>query len=58
MKTKLINTLKGKERNKRKKEWICKVKQAGEEDIYTLKNNYKGKRIVGKGNKGINVENI
>jgi len=28
-----------------------------EEDLYTLKINCKGKRIVGKANKGLNVEN-
>ena len=27
-----------------------------EEDLYTLKFNYKGKRTVGKANKGINAE--
>ena len=29
-----------------------------EEDLYTLKINYKGKRTVRKGNKGINVEKL
>jgi len=28
------------------------------EDLYTLKINYKGKRTVGKANKGISVEKI
>ena len=30
----------------------------GKEDLYTLKFNCKGKRTVGKANKGINVEKI
>ena len=50
--------LRGKERKKRKKEQICKVKQLDEEDLYTLKINFKGKRTVGKANKGLNVEKI
>ena len=29
-----------------------------EEDLYTLKINCKGKRTVGKANKGVNVEKI
>jgi len=29
-----------------------------EEDLYTLKINFKGKRTVGKASKGINVEKI
>ena len=53
MKAKLTNMLRGKER---KKEQICKV--IDEEDLYTLKINCKGKRTVGKPNKGINVETI
>ena len=28
------------------------------EDLYTLKINFKGKRTVGKANKGVNVEKI
>ena len=50
--------LRGKQRQKRKKEQICKVKedrQVDEEDLYTLKINCKGKRTVGKANKGINA---
>ena len=31
---------------------------ADKKDLYTLKINSKGKRTVGKGNKGINVEKI
>ena len=50
MKTKLTNLLKVK---KRKREQICK--EVDEEDLYTLKINCKGKRAVGKANKGINV---
>ena len=41
---------------KRKKEQICKV--IDEDDLYTLKINCKGKRAVGKANKGISVEKI
>ena len=48
--------LRGKERKKRKKEEISKVKEVDKEDLYTLKINCKGKRTVGKANKGINVE--
>ena len=49
--------LRGKENKKRKKEEICKVKQRQiKKDLYILKINYKGKRIVGKVSKGINVE--
>ena len=55
MKTKLTNMLRGKERKKRKKEQICKVKQRQMKKIY-IKINFKGKRTVGKANKGINVE--
>ena len=49
--------LRGKERKKRKKEDISKVKEVDKEDLYTLKINYKGERTIGKANKGINVEN-
>ena len=58
MKIKTTNQLRGKEIKKRKKEQICKVKEVDEEDLYTLKINCKGKRTVGKTNKGIHVENI
>ena len=34
--------------------WI----EVDKEDLYTLKFNRKGKRTVGKANKGINVEKI
>ena len=43
---------------KQKKEYICKVKEVYEEDLYTLKINCKEKRIVGNTNEGINVEKI
>ena len=57
MKTKLTNRLRGKERKKRKQELILKVKiEVDEEDLYTLNVNCKGKRTIGKANKGINVE--
>ena len=52
MKIKLANMLRGKER---KKKQICKVKQRQIRFIY---NNCKGKRTVGKANKGINEEKI
>ena len=32
--------------------------EVDEEDLYTLKINCKGKRTVGKANKGMNVEKI
>ena len=54
MNTKLTNMLRGKERKKRKKEQICKVNYINF-DLYTLKINCKGKKTVGKANKGINV---
>ena len=50
--------LKGKERKKRKKEQICRIKQRQIKKTYILKINCKGKRTVGKANKGINVEKI
>ena len=43
---------------KRKKEYICKVKEVYEEDLYALKINCKGERTVGKANKGINIKKI
>ena len=50
--------LRGKERKERKKEQICKVKQVDKEDLYTLKINCKGKRTVGKANKGLSVGKV
>ena len=44
--------LRGKETKKRKKEQI----EVDKEDLYRLKINCKGKRTVGKANKGINVK--
>ena len=35
-----------------------KLNRVDKEDLYTLKINCKGKRTVGKANKGINVEKI
>ena len=32
--------------------------EVGQKDLYTLKINFKGKRTVGKANKGINLEQI
>ena len=58
MKIKLTNILRGKERKGREKEQISKVKQVDKEDLYTLQISYKGKRMVGKANKGISVEKI
>ena len=54
VKTKLTNMLRGKERKKRKNRY-AKL-EANKEDLYTLKINCKGKRTVGKSNRGINVE--
>ena len=50
MKTKLTKLLRGKERKTRYE----KLKRASIY-LYTLKINCKGKRILGKANKGINV---
>ena len=47
-----LTILRGKER---KKKQICNVKQVYN-DLYTLRINHKGKRTVGKANKGINAE--
>ena len=56
MKKKLINMLRGK---KEKKERIDMQSYTEvDEDLYLLKINCKGKRTVGKANKGINVEKI
>jgi len=46
--------------NKEKKERIDMLSstEVDEEDLYTLKINFKGKRTVGKANKRINVEKI
>ena len=49
--------LRGKERKKRKKNMQSQI-DVDKEDFYTLKINCKGKRTVGKANKGINVEKI
>ena len=51
MKTKLTNMLKGKERTD-----VQSYIDVDKEDLYTLKINCKGKRTVGKANKGVNVE--
>ena len=42
---------------KRKDEQICKFEEL-DTDLYTLKINCKGKRTIGKANKGISVEKI
>ena len=54
MKTKLTNLLRRKER----KNGYESYTELDEEDLYTLKINCKGKRAVGKTNKGINIEKI
>ena len=62
MKTNLTNLLRGKGRNKRKKEQICKVKQRqiyistfiNRQRFIYLEITSKGKRTVGNENKGIN----
>ena len=51
--------LRGKERKKRMKEQIRKVKQRQiKKYVYMLKINCKGERRVEKANKGINAEEI
>ena len=47
--------LRGKETKKRKNRYANLI-EIDEEDLYTSKVNCKGKRSVGKANKGINVE--
>ena len=42
---------------KRKEEQVCKFEEL-DTDLYTLKINCKGKRTIGKANKGISVEKI
>ena len=46
--------LRGKERKKRKNRY-AKLNR-GKEDLYTLRINCMGNRVVGKANKGISVE--
>ena len=48
--------LRGKERKKRKHRYANLNRQM--KKLYTLKINCKGKRTVGKANKGINVEKV
>ena len=43
---------------KQRKNRCANLIEIDEEDVYTLKINCKGKRTVGKVNKGINVEKI
>ena len=57
MKIKLANMLRGKERKKRNNRY-AKLIEVDKEDLYTVKINCKGKRTVGKENKGINVGKI
>ena len=57
MKTKITNMLWGKERKKEITDMQSYI-EIDEEDLYTLKINCKGKRTVGKANKGINIEKI
>ena len=42
---------------KRKKEQVCKFEEI-DKDLNTLKINCKGKRTIGKANKGVSVEKI
>ena len=69
MKTKVTNMLRGKERKKGKKEQLRRVKQRKimlnadmlnitYKCLYMLKINCKGKRTIGKANKGISIEKI
>ena len=53
MKTKRTNILRGKERKNR----YAKL-EVDKENLFTLKANCKGKRTVGKANKGINVGKV
>ena len=55
MKPKLTNMKREKERKKRKNRY---AELAVDKVLYMLKINCKGKRTVGKANKGINVEKI
>ena len=58
MKIKLTNVeRKGKKEMKDRTDMQNQI-EIDEEDLYTLKINCKGKRTVGKANKGINVEKI
>ena len=56
IKIKLTYMLRGKERKKRKKEQICKVKQRQIKKTHKLKSNCKGKKTVQKASKGKNVK--
>ena len=47
--------LRGKETKKRKNRYADLI-EVDEEDLYTLKINFKGKRTVGKANNGVSVE--
>ena len=59
MKTKLTNMLRGKERKKKKERTdMHSYIEVDKEDLHILSINGKGKRTVGKANKGINVEKI
>ena len=53
MKTKPTNTIR---KRKERKNRNTKLIDIDKEDFYILKSNCQGKRIVGKANKGINVE--
>ena len=57
MKIKLTNKLGGKEWKKRKNRY-AKLNRGGWRRFIYIKINCKGKRTVGKANKGINVEKI
>ena len=53
MKIKLTNTLRGKERKKKKERIDMQIQiKVDKEDLCTLKINLKGERAVGKANKG------
>ena len=57
MKTKLINMLRGKDRKEKRKNRYVKLNRGRWRFMY-IKDWLKGKRIVGKANKEINVEKI
>ena len=58
MKTKLRNMLRGKEINKKRKNRYAKLNRGRWRIFIFIKINCKGKRTVGKANKGINVQKI
>ena len=58
MKIKLTKCWEERKERKERKNRYAKLNRGRWRDLYTLKINCKGKRTVGKENKGINVEKI